>query len=275
MNESVVLRILSEHSKVNSSLDNFVDTDDHQLKPLKHSVLSMAINENYGFDVITEIHKQFPSAVQLPYKKRFLNITNTPVVRTFPFHDLLYARLHYTIIAHKIRTYKFPNVESYRCLYADPDKKQWHTLFYCLLGKGSLDYTEMGKLRHDAATTPMYLPGHDTATIPMYLPDNQLYPLEFVVRLGLGFEYVKTLYRAFPKAIAHNNYAVIFHSLRCRNNVSLYEDVIRYLVTKVKGTILYSVAPWNGKSALVIAEEDNRTLQLKTAIKQYAPFVDK
>ena len=267
MNEPAVLLILCKNSN-RVSYDNFsFDTriSDHHLKPLKHSVLSMAINAKYGFDVITEIHKRFPSAVQLPYKKKFLNIINTPVVRTFPFHDLLYARLEYTIIRREIGKYDFPNVESYRRLYADIivqpslDKTEWHTLFYRLLGEGSLDYTEMRKLHRNIATTPMFW------------DENQLYPLEFVVRLGLGLTYVKTLYKAFPAAIAHNNYAVIFHSLRCRNNDLLYEDVILYLLKKLKGTILDYESPWNYETALSIAEQEHRTLELINAIKKKIP----
>ena len=271
MNEPALLRILFEGSKADSQyVENRTRSTHLTLETLNHSILSMAINAKYGFDVITEICNQFPSAVKLRYTKRFPTY-GSPVTKygcnTFPFHDLLYARLYYTRLQHEEQQHNFPNVESYRRLYADIivqpslDKTEWHTLFYRLLGEGSLDYTEIGKLHRNIATTPMFW------------DENHLYPLEFVVRLGLGLTYVKTLYEAYPEAIEHNNYAVIFHSLRCRNNGLLYEDVILYLLKKLKKTIWYYKAPWNGDTALSIAEQEHCTLEIKNAIKEYTTFV--
>ena len=262
MNETAVLRILSEYSKqYNHSMDNLVTRNSFDHKSLKHSVLSMAINAKYGFDVITKIFMQFPSAIQLHYTR--LVSESYCIINTKPFHDLLYARLEYTLLQRDIRRHDIPDVESYRRLYADRivqpflDKTEWHTMFYRLLGERSCEPF----LRHEIATTAMFW------------IDKPVYPLEFVVRLGLALTYVKTLYEAYPEAIDRNNYAVIFHSLRCRNNGLLYEDVILYLLKKLKKTIWYYKAPWNGDTALSIAEQEHCTLEIKNAIKEYTTFV--
>ena len=256
MNETAVLRILSEYSKqYNHSMDNLVTEsfDDHKptmLYPsLNHSLLSMAINAKYGFDVITKIFMQFPSAIQLHYTR--LVSESYCIINTKPFHDLLYARLEYTLLQRDIRRHDIPDVESYRRLYTDRivqpslDKTEWHTMFYRLLGEDSLDDKKKVTLRHDIATTFMFW------------MDDVLYPLECVVRLGLALTYVKTLYEAYPEAIEQNNYAVIFHSLRCRNNDTSYEDVILFLLEKLNGTSKFdsNEAPWYRKTPLLIAEQ--------------------
>jgi hypothetical protein len=246
MNEPAVLRILSEFMKVRSPrVENLMISTNLTEKKLNYTLLSMAINAKYGFDVITEICDQFRYDCTVSYKKEFPALNY--IRDSFLFHDLLYERLEYTLLQRDIRRHDIPDVESYRRLYADRivqpflDKTEWHTMFYRLLGERSCEPF----LRHEIATTAMFW------------IDKPVYPLEFVVRLGLALTYVKTLYEAYPEAIEDNNYSVIFHSLRCRNNDTLYEDVILFLLEKLNGTSKFdsNEAPWYHKTPLLIAEQ--------------------
>ena len=279
MNEPAVLRILREGRKVHRrNLRNYYVTRFNPQKIMTHTLLSIAINAKYGLNVIKAIYEEDKSASTKSYNKRYPN--NTTVMITFPFHDFLYASLEvhmlmraetdmelryeeYTRILHEMRQVG---------MYRETCSVEWDAMFHNLFG-GEVFHIHKKRIEKQIASTSMIW--CDT----FGLRTEYVYPLEFVVRLGLASKYVETLYLAYPEAIQHNNYAVIFHSLRCINNGTLYEDVILFLLDKLRTDLVASEfdsnkEPWNGLTPLSIALQKTHVSRRVSISPRSAEVID-